>query len=152
MDFRATWMHPLDPGGPRAARFLGAAIGGSGACAASYGAFWAGHSQSLVLSASVALVAGAGLGALTWGLFRDDSESPAWWFVTLYGGVLGMLAGAFAAFPLGAVFGAGGGALGGLASSWVWRLLRGNALGLRALMSLFSGSALGLLVALGMAA
>jgi hypothetical protein len=112
----------VDPGRKRASRALGAAIGASGALAAGYGAVWSGHSQSLALVSTVALVTGAGLGALTWGLFEPDPGTPAWWFVALFGGAVGLLAGTFAGFPLGAVFGAGGGAVGGTMAGATWRL------------------------------
>ncbi len=151
MDFRATWMQPIDPGRSRVDRLFGATLGASGACAASYGAFWAGHIPDLGLTAVVALCSGAGLGALTWGLFRDDPKAPSWWFVLLFGGVVGMLAGAFAAFPLGAIFGAGGGALGGVAAAGVWRLLQGRSLMVRTLLAASTGAGSALLMAMWMA-
>ncbi|MDP6946313.1 MAG: hypothetical protein QF464_19345 [Myxococcota bacterium] len=115
-------MPQVDPGRRRAHRALGAAIGAAGALAAGHGAVWSGHAQSLPVVAGFALLVGASLGALTWGLFEPDPRAPAWWFTALFGGAVGMLAGGFAGFPVGAVFGAGGGALGGTVAGAAWRL------------------------------
>lgn len=158
-------MPSTDPGRARANRALGAAIGASGAWSAGYGATWSGHAQSIVLVTAVALVAGAGLGALTWGLFdntRGDGEGPtdapqstAWWFTALFGSAVGMLAGAFAGFPLGSLFGAGGGAVGGLVADATWRVSAPPRTGLdvtaRGALAALTGVAAGFGTALWMA-
>ncbi|MGB0591290.1 MAG: hypothetical protein ACPGU1_16555 [Myxococcota bacterium] len=145
-----------DPGRPGADRVLGTAIGAAGALASGYGAVWSGHSQSVLWVAAVAFMVGGGLGALTWGLFQDDSDSPSWWFVATFGGGVGMVSGAFAGFPLGGVFGAGGGAVGALAAAAVWRASASprTALGvtMRGALAAVFGTAAGFGAALWMAA
>ena len=135
---------------------LGAAIGAAGALASGYGAVWSGHAQSVPLVAAVALLVGAALGALCWGLFQDDSSAPSWWFVVLFGGVVGMLSGAFAGFPLGGVFGAGGGAVGAPITVAVWRVSASPRTALdvtmRGALAAGVGSVVGLGTALWMAA
>ncbi len=148
-------MPPVDPGVCRAHRALGAAIGATGALAAGYGAVWSGHSQSLVVISVVAALMGSGLGGLTWGLFGEDAAAPTWWFTALFGGVVGMLAGGFAGFPLGAVFGAGGGFIGGPIAVGAWRLSAaphtGLDVGMRGIVAACAGAAGGVGVALWMA-
>lgn len=158
-------MPATDPGRARANRALGAAIGASGACSAGYGATWSGHAQSLMLVTAIALVVGASLGALTWGLFEapesaehkpaGGASSSAWWFSALFGGAIGMLAGGFAGFPLGAVFGAGGGVVGGTAADAAWRLSAPPRTGLdvaaRGSLAALAGVAVGLGTGLWMA-
>ena len=116
-------MPPIDPGLSRAHRALGAAIGASGTLAACYGAHWSGHVESLGWITASALTLGALLGGITWGLFVTDSPRPQWWFSSLFGAAVGMLAGGLAAFPVGALFGAGGGAVGGPVALAGWLLL-----------------------------
>jgi hypothetical protein len=149
-------MPPIDPGRRGADRTLGTAIGAAGALASGYGAVWSGHAQSVPLVAAVALVVGASLGALTWGVFQEDPDRPSWWFVITFGGVVGMLSGAFAGFPLGAVFGAAGGAAGAPVVAAVWRASAaprtGLGLVLRGMLAGGFGAAAGLGAALWMAA
>jgi len=148
-------MPTVDPGQHRANRALGAALGAAGAAAAGYGAFWSGHASSVTLVTTMALAVGAGLGALTWGVFDAGREGHAWWFVALYGAAVGMLAGTFAGFPVGAVFGTAGGALGGVVTVAVWRVSAPPRtswdVSARGLLAGLAGAAAGLLGALWMA-
>ena len=144
-------MPPVDPGQQRANRALGGALGVAGACAAGYGAVWSGHAQSMTLVTVAALVMGGGLGALTWGLFEHGAARPVGWFSALFAGVIGMLAGAFAGFPLGAVFGAGGGGAGGLVAIATWRLAAPPRTGWDAPLRGVVAGALGMVAGLGVA-
>ena len=148
-------MQPVDPGRRVAERCFGTAVGATGALAAGYGALWSGHVDGLLIVALVALLVGSTLGAITWGLFKESPEEASWWFVSLFGGVIGMLSGAFAGFPLGAIFGAGGGATGGPVAAMVWRASASprSDLGMppRAVLAGGVGALMGLCVALWMA-
>ena len=144
-------MPPVDPGRRGADRLFGTALGASGALAAGYGASWSGHVQGMGWVALVALLAGASLGALSWGLFREEPKHASWWFVSLFGGVVGMLSGAFAGFPLGAIFGAGGGAVGAPVAAWVWRSSSGSGGSLSVKPRAFVSGTLGAVAGLGIA-
>jgi len=135
---------------------LGAALGAVGGPAAGFGAAWGGHGDTRAFVWLVAVLVGAALGALAWPVFTTapagrelPPSRPGLGFAPLFAGVVGLLAGAFAAFPLGGVFGAGCGAAGGSVVLAAWRgLARVGALPLpaRALgaMAVGMGAAVGL--------
>lgn len=108
---------------PRVWRWLGAALGAAPGPVAAYAQGWAGTGDGGVHVCLLATLVGALLGALTLPVFRApgaEVASPAAavrrlgvGFAALFGFSVGLVAGAFAAFPMGAVMGAFGGALAG---------------------------------------
>ena len=133
---------------------LGAALGAIGGIAAYQGAAWSGIGDTRLFVAAIAIAFGAGLGALTWSMFMgqgDEATKPSLFFGAGFGASVGLLAGAFASFPVGGVFGAAGGGFGSLFGLLYWRWSDGratthNGLG-RPLLTVCVGSAAGSLLA-----
>lgn len=99
---------------------MGAAIGAATGPVAAFGQSWAGTGDGRVHVWLLATAAGALLGALTWPLFAAPAERegeasamPGAGFGGLFGFSVGLVAGAFAAFPMGSVLGACGGIVAG---------------------------------------
>lgn len=119
------------PAAARAVRAMGAAIGAATGPVAAFGQSWAGTGDGRAHVWILATVVGALLGALTWPLFQtrdaatplagsppDDADvrtsgRPGAGFGALFGFAVGLVAGAFAAFPMGSVLGGFGGLVAG---------------------------------------
>ena len=102
-------------------RVFGSVLGSCGGFSAGYGASWSGLGDSGVHVWIIALASGAVLGAFTWPALQnpDDESAPHWVYGGLFAGCVALLAGAFAAYPFGALFGASGGAVGGAVSTLI---------------------------------
>jgi hypothetical protein len=121
---KATLMTSLDSKLRAEQTHLGAALGAIGGTSAYQGAAWSGIGDPRPLVAAIAILVGAGLGALTWSVFmgdRDNATRPDLVFGAGFGASIGLLAGAFAAFPVGGVFGAVGGGVGAFCGLLYWR-------------------------------
>jgi hypothetical protein len=127
---------------PALGRRLGAALGALGGPAAGYGASWAGLGDTRAHVWALAILLGALLGAMSWRVFvADRAEVPRLaprfgiGFAALFAAVVGMLAGAFAAFPIGGLFGFVGGAAGAVPAVLAWRATPGFGPALRPLVA-----------------
>ena len=98
----------------RKSKVFGAVLGSCGGLSAGYGASWSGLGDSGLHVWLIAIIVGALLGAFAWVPLQNpgDTTKPHWVFACLFGGAAGLIAGAFAAYPFGALFGAPGGAVG----------------------------------------
>ena len=148
----------MTAGGDPARRALGAALGAVGGPAAWFGAAWGGHGDTHATAGLVAALVGAALGALAWPVFTTapagtelPPDKPGLGFAPLFAGVVGMMAGAFAAFPLGGIFGAVCGAAGGSVILASWRGL-GRVASLSLTVRTLAAGALGMGAAVGLAA
>ncbi|MCC6623402.1 MAG: hypothetical protein IT385_19235 [Deltaproteobacteria bacterium] len=119
----------------RDARWLGLAIGVSVGPAGGFVQAWSGIADGrwhvwLLMTALGALVGAASLPLFMPARGGAAADHPAprepfgRLFLTLFGFSVGVVAGTFAAFPVGASMGAVGGAAGGLAAALVWRSAR----------------------------
>ena len=134
-------------------RRLGAALGGAAGPAAAFASDWS-HLGARgwhiwVLTTLVGML----LGAMTYGVFvtpHERIERPSLGFAGIFSASTGMLAGAFAAFPIGAVVGAPAGLVAGTLGAWVWR--HTNHLGewTRPAVVFLVAASVGLLVAMGL--
>ena len=99
-------------------RTFGAVLGSCGGLSAGYGSVWSGLGDAGVHVWVIAIVVSTLLGAFSWGPLQnpDDTKSPHWFYAALFGGTVGLIAGAFASYPFGALFGAPGGAVGAAVS------------------------------------
>ena len=106
----------------RTSKLLGATLGSCGGLSAGYGASWSGLGDSGVHVWLLAIVVGALLGAFAWAPLQNpgDTSKPHWFYAALFGGAAGLIAGAFASYPFGSLFGAPGGAVGAAASCLAW--------------------------------
>jgi len=138
-------------------RHLGAAIGAATGPVAAFGQGWAGTGDGRWYVWVLATLCGALLGALSYPLFwvRDvaaDDARPAApdlfgvGFAALFGFAVGLVAGAFVAFPMGSVMGAFGGALAGALVAFLARHLHTLRGGL--VLSSLGGAGVALLVRL----
>ncbi len=124
---------------------LGAALGACGAPAVAHGAVWAGIGDARAWVGLVAMAVGALLGALTWPVFQPPGETgagterPGIGFSALFAGCVSLVAGAFAAFPMGAVIGTAGGLVGGATVALAWRLTQGLGPTVRPLVAFVAG-------------
>lgn len=99
-----------------AMRRLGAAIGATAGPAGAYAQGWAGTGDGRWHVWVLGIAIGALLGALTYPLFFTPEHGHKRYgapFAALFGFAVGLVAGAFVAFPMGSVMGACGGAVGG---------------------------------------
>ena len=127
---------------------LGAILGLSGGPAAGYGAVWSGIGDASWGTALLATLVSALIGGATWGLFRQPTEGVGVGFAALFGGVVGLLAGATVAFPVGGLCGAVGGVGGGLVAAATWRSMDPDNGALRAAVAGASGALSGWALAL----
>ena len=133
------------------ARRLGATLGLSAMPGALYAAWWSGLGDASWHVWVIGLALAALLGALTWPVFIPEpqgSERPGPGFAALFASQVGMLTGAFVAFPMGGVFGFVAGWLSGSLTAFLWSRLSGRPMRLRAPVS----AALGGLTAMGIVA
>ena len=95
-------------------RSFGAALGATAGLSAGYGALWSGVADAGWHIWAIAILSASLLGTFTWDVFRNPETvgDGHWFFASLFGAAVGLLAGAFAAYPFGALFGAPGGAVG----------------------------------------
>ena len=112
----------------RRMRWLGAALGLASGPAAGFGQAWAGTGDGRWHVWLIASAVAAALGAVTLPIFYPAHEreplaldGPGPGFSALFGLAVGIVAGAFSAFPMGAVMGGFGGALGGAIAGLLWR-------------------------------
>ena len=109
-------------------RCIGATIGAASGPASAYAAVWGGLGDAGPHVAVIATILAALLGASTWPVFVREPEAlqrPPIRFAALFAGSVGLVAGAFAAFPLGGVGGAWGGAVAGAVSAFGCRRAQG---------------------------
>lgn len=113
----------------RRMRRLGAALGAVTGPAAGFGQAWAGTGDGRWFVWVLATLVGAALGAVTLGVFypRDGDreplvyEGPGPGFGALFSLSVGLVAGSFVAFPMGAFMGSLAGLVGGALVGWSWR-------------------------------
>jgi hypothetical protein len=118
-------------------RVVGAALGVVVGPAVAHGASFGALGFTGVWVGLMAAALGALLGALSWGQFVDGHQRPGPGFASLFGAVVGLLAGGAVAFPMGAIFGVGGGAAGAMAGALVFRLRAARGAGGAVLAALF---------------
>jgi hypothetical protein len=119
-------------------RILGAALGASIGPAVAVGVHWSQLGPNVWTSWLLATGVGALLGVLTYGVFVSDEaafEKPGVGFAALFTSTLGLLAGAFAGFPVGAIWGALTGLVAGAIGAVAWRRFGGLAMGGRGVMT-----------------
>ncbi len=129
-------MTGASPGEPRPRaelRRVGAALGLAGGPSAAFGQGWAHTGDAGLHVWLIASLAAAVLGALTLPFFyrtREESlqlspegDGPGPGFGALFGLSVGIVAGCFSAFPMGAVMGGVGGLFGAAAGGLLWRKL-----------------------------
>ncbi len=99
-------------------RVYGAVLGSCGGLSAGYGVWWSGLGDSGAHVWAIAIICCTALGTFTWGTLQnpDEMRKPHWFFAGLFGGSVGLVAGAFASYPFGALFGGPGGAVGAAVS------------------------------------
>ena len=140
-------MTRVNPAAGIAATRYGATLGAAPALAAFIGHTWGGIGSSSLWVLVLLLLAGSSLGSMTWATFEDDVDAPSVGFSALFSAIIGMLVGAFIAFPLGAVFGSAAGLVGGAscALTWRWAATSSRTWGFasRALLTVTSGSSVG---------
>jgi hypothetical protein len=116
----------------RRMRRLGAVLGLATGPAAGFGQAWAGTGDGRLHVWVIASAVAAVLGAVTLPVFYPPAPEakeplvlpgPGPGFAALFGLAVGLVAGAFAAFPMGAVMGGFGGALGAAVAGLLWRRL-----------------------------
>lgn len=110
---------PLSQAEPSSMRRLGAALGAASGPVAAFAQGWAGTGDGHWYIWLLATVCGALLGALSYPIFWEDEDTFEGGrafgvgFAALFGFAVGLVSGAFVAFPMGSVMGAAGGALAG---------------------------------------
>jgi hypothetical protein len=116
----------------RELRHVGAALGLAGGPAAAFGQAWGQTGDAGLHVWLIASLAAAALGALTLPVFfrtsdepdaaeGPEGDGPGPGFGALFAATVGLVAGCFSAFPMGAIVGAVGGILGGAAGGLAWR-------------------------------
>ncbi len=118
---------------------VGAALGVLVGPAVWHGAAFGGLGFSGAWVGVLAALVGALLGGLTWPHFVRGGRPAGPGFASLFGAVLGMLAGGALAFPMGAVFGAGGGATGAFAGTVAMRISGASGWGRPMMLALVGG-------------
>ena len=106
-------------------RRFGALLGGSAGPSIGYAGSWSQLGASGWHIWLLATLIGALLGAITYGAFMNDDaaiERPGIGFAAAFGGTVGLLSGAFTAFPIGSVLGSLAGGVAGASAALVWRL------------------------------
>jgi hypothetical protein len=101
---------------------VGAALGVLVGPAVAHGSAFGGLGFSGAWVGVLAALVGALLGGLSWPHFVRRDLPPGPVFASLFGAVVGLLAGGAVAFPMGAVFGVGGGATGAFAGTVAMRI------------------------------
>ena len=133
--------------------FIGAVLGASTGPVAGYGQLWAGIGDARAHVWILATVFGALLGAATYPLFMAKGDGTSHdpfgaGFAALFGFAVGLVAGAFAAFPMGGVLGGFGGALAAAATAFAARrLVAVSRFGLAIAWLVGAGGALGVAAA-----
>jgi hypothetical protein len=135
----------------RSPRTLGAVFGSCGAFSAAYGARWSGLGDAGLHIWILAVGVSALVGVFAWPALQNPGgpREPHVLFAGLFGGTVGLLAGAFVAYPFGALFGGPGGFVGAAVACLVLRFSR---LGPNVTVSLLVaavGSVSGLLFVMG---
>jgi len=127
---------PLSQAEPASMPHLGAALGAASGPVAAFGQGWAGTGDGRWHIWLLATVCGALLGAVSYPIFwreEDTFEGGKAFgvgFAALFGFAVGLLSGAFVAFPMGSVMGAVGGALAGVVVMLLARRLHTKRFGL----------------------
>lgn len=135
-------------------RAEGAMMGASAALAIGYGAHWSQLGDDGWHVWLIALGGATALGAFSWAAFQapQKEERPARLFIALFGAAVALLAGAFASYPFGALFGVPGGAVGAMVAMEMaafWHKRVPHASGWSWVGSACVGSLVGLLAVVG---
>jgi hypothetical protein len=135
----------------RSPRATGAVFGSCAGLSAGYGASWSGLGDTGVHIWILAVLVSAIMGAFSWPPLQNpgDRGTPHIVFAGLFGGTAGLLAGAFVAYPFGALFGGAGGFVGAAVACFLLRFERLDRHGVTAALVASVGSVAGLLFVVG---